>query len=114
VLGNGHAGCGKRSGETGRPKDRNRAPGRFHHRLFSRITTNWRGRPLETYQTIVNLIANTTTTTGLTVQCQLDPNLYPTKLKLTDAQKKAIPITRHHFHGEWNYTIHAQRPPQKE
>jgi transposase len=87
---------------------------KIEHRLFSRITTNWRGRPLETYQTVVNLIANTTTTTGLTIQCQLDPNLYPTKLKLTDAQKKAIPITRHHFHGEWNYTIHAPRPPQKE
>jgi transposase len=87
---------------------------KIEHRLFSRITTNWRGRPLETYQTIVNLIANTTTTTGLTVQCQLDPNLYPTKLKLTEEQKKAIPITRHDFHGEWNYTIHAPRPPQKE
>jgi transposase len=78
---------------------------KVEHRLFSRITLNWRGRPLETYQTVVNLIANTTTTTGLTVRCELDPNLYPTKIKLTSQQKGSIPITRHEFHGEWNYTI---------
>lgn len=78
---------------------------KIEHRLFSRITQNWRGRPLETYQTIVNLIANTTTTTGLTVRCELDPSLYPTKIKLTDQQKESIPLTRHLFHGDWNYTI---------
>jgi transposase len=78
---------------------------KIEHRLFSRITQNWRGRPLETYQTIVNLIANTTTTTGLTVRCELDPNLYPTKIKLTNPQKESIPLTRHFFHGDWNYTI---------
>jgi transposase len=78
---------------------------KIEHRLFSRITHNWRGRPLETYQTIVNLIANTTTATGLTVHCELDPNLYPTKIKLTDQQKESIPLSRHEFHGEWNYTI---------
>jgi transposase len=78
---------------------------KIEHRLFSRITQNWRGRPLETYQTIVNLIANTTTATGLTVRCELDPNLYPTKIKLTDQQKESIPLTRHLFHGDWNYTI---------
>ncbi len=81
---------------------------KIEHRLFSRITQNWRGRPLETYQTIVNLIANTTTTTGLTVRCELDPNLYATKIKLTDRQKASIPIVRHEFHGEWNYTIRPQ------
>jgi hypothetical protein len=78
---------------------------KIEHRLFSRITHNWRGRPLETYQTIVNLIANTTTVTGLTVRCELDPDLYPTKIKLTDRQKNSIPITRHLFHDDWNYTI---------
>ena len=78
---------------------------KIEHRLFSRITQNWRGRPLETYQTIVNLITNTTTTTGLIVRCELDPNLYPTKIKLTDQQKESIPLTRHLFHGDWNYTI---------
>jgi hypothetical protein len=81
---------------------------KIEHRLFSRITGNWRGRPLETYQTVVSLIANTTTVTGLTVRADLDLNLYPTKIKLTDQQKKSIPITRHDFHGNWNYTI--QRP----
>ena len=81
---------------------------KIEHRLFSRITHNWRGRPLETYQTIVNLIANTKTTTGLTVQCELDPNLYPTKIKLTAQQKKSIPLARHEFHGDWNYTITSQ------
>jgi Rhodopirellula transposase DDE domain len=83
---------------------------KIEHRLFSRITQNWRGRPLETYQTIVNLIASTTTTTGLTVRCELDPNLYPTKIKLTDQQKESIPLTRHLFHGDWNYTL---TPPIK-
>jgi hypothetical protein len=78
---------------------------KIEHRLFSRITQNWRGRPLETYQTIVNLITNTTAATGLTVHCELDPNLYPTKIKLTDQQKESIPLSRHEFHGEWNYTI---------
>jgi hypothetical protein len=81
---------------------------KIEHRLFSRITHNWRGRPLETYQTIVNLIANTTTATGLTVHCELDPNLYPTKIKLTSQQKESIPLNRHEFHGDWNYTIELQ------
>jgi Rhodopirellula transposase DDE domain len=64
---------------------------KIEHGVFSRITQNWRGRPLETYQTIVNLIANTTTATGLTVRCELDPNLYATKIKLTEQQKNSIP-----------------------
>jgi transposase len=80
---------------------------KIEHRLFSRITQNWRGRPLETYQSVVNLISNVTTTTGLTVRCELDPNLYPTKIKLTDKQKKSLPFTGHLFHGDWNYTITA-------
>ncbi len=75
------------------------------HRLFSRITANWRGRPLATFQTIVSLIANTTTTTGLTVRCELDPGDYPTKVKLTERDREKIPISRHEFHGDWNYTI---------
>lgn len=78
---------------------------KIEHRLFSRITGNWRGRPLETYQTVVSLIANTTTTTGLTVRADLDLNLYPTGIKPTVQQRKSIPITRHEFHGNWNYTI---------
>lgn len=78
---------------------------KIEHRLFSRITLNWRGRPLETFQTVVNLIANTTTNAGLTVRCELDTNLYPTKIKLTKRQREEIPLSRHEFHGEWNYTI---------
>ena len=78
---------------------------KIEHRLFSRITLNWRGRPLTTYQTIINLIANTTTTTGLTVRCALDPNLYPTKIKVTTQERKSIPLTRHKFQPNWNYTI---------
>jgi hypothetical protein len=84
---------------------------KIEHRLFSRITGNWRGRPLQTYQTIVNLITNTTTTTGLTVRCELDPNIYPTKITVTNQQRQSIPLTRHKFHGDWNYTI---RPPANE
>ena len=82
---------------------------KVEHRLFSRITGNWRGRPLTTYQTVVNLISNTKTRTGLVVRCELDPNIYPTKTKLTDEQKNAIPITRHDFHPDWNYTINKRQ-----
>jgi len=78
---------------------------KIEHRLFSRITLNWRGRPLETFQTVVNLIANTTTSTGLVVRCELDTNIYPTKIKITKEQREEIPLNRHEFHGEWNYTI---------
>ncbi|WP_018639943.1 ISAzo13-like element transposase-related protein, partial [Parafrankia elaeagni] len=78
---------------------------KIEHRLFSRITANWRGRPLTTFQTIVSLIANTTTTTGLTVRCELDPGDYPTKVKVTTQDRERIPINRHDFHGDWNYTI---------
>jgi len=82
---------------------------KIEHRLFSRITLNWRGRPLTTYQTIINLISNTTTRTGLVVQCELDPGIYPTKTTLTREQKEAIPITRHEFHPDWNYTINPRK-----
>jgi hypothetical protein len=78
---------------------------KIEHRLFSRITLNWRGRPLECYQTVVNLIANTTTKTGLTVRCRLDLTQYPIKIKVTDEEKVSIPIFRHEFHGDWNYDI---------
>ena len=63
----------------------------------------------ETYQTIVSLIANTATTTGLAVRADLDLNEYPTKIKLTKQQKVAIPIRRHEFHGDWNYTTDGRR-----
>ncbi len=87
---------------------------KIEHRLFSRIAHNRCGRPLETYQTIVNLIANTTTSTGLTVHCELDVNPYPTKIKFTDQQKKSIALTRHQFHGDWNYTIRPSSLDSRE
>jgi hypothetical protein len=78
---------------------------KIEHRLFSFITQNWRGRPLVSYQTIVQLIANTTTDTGLTVRSELDTNEYPSGIKITDAQIDALNLHRHDFHGDWNYTI---------
>jgi CO dehydrogenase/acetyl-CoA synthase gamma subunit (corrinoid Fe-S protein) len=74
--------------------------------LFSFISINWRGRPLTDYQVIVDTIAATTTKTGLTVEAVLDPGTYPTGVEISDAQLKAVPLTRHQFHGKWNYTIH--------
>jgi hypothetical protein len=82
---------------------------KIEHRLFSRITLNWRGRPLETYQTVVNLIASTTTKAGLAVRCQLDVSDYPTKIKITEQEKNSIPLVRHDFHGDWNYNIRPSR-----
>jgi hypothetical protein len=80
---------------------------RVEHRLFSFISINWRGRPLTDYQVIVETIAATRTRTGLTVEAVLDPGQYPTGVKVSDAEMKAIPISRHAFHGEWNYVIHS-------
>ena len=82
---------------------------KIEHRLFSRITLDWRGRPLETFQTVVNLIANTTTKTGLTVRAELDRDLYPTSIKLTATEIQAIPITRNEFHSAWK----LHHPPTK-
>jgi len=83
---------------------------KIEHRLFSFITQNWRARPLVSYQTIVQLIAATTTDTGLKVQCEIDPNTYPAGVKVTDTEMDAIAIQRHEFHGDWNYTIRPQHP----
>jgi len=82
---------------------------KIEHRLFSFITKNWRARPLESLEVIVNLIANTTTRTGLTVKAALDTNAYPTKIKVTDEQLARVRLKRHDFHGEWNYTVSPQR-----
>ncbi len=84
---------------------------KIEHRMFNFITFNWRGRPLTSYATIVDLIANTTTSTGLTLCAEHDPAAYPTGVKVTDRQMKqsvAPALTRHEFHGEWNYSI---QPP---
>jgi len=78
---------------------------KIEHRLFSQITMNWRGRPLKTHQVIVDLIASTTTATGLTVHCTLDTGQYPTGTSYTAADVDALPLRRHDFHGDWNYTL---------
>jgi hypothetical protein len=78
---------------------------KIEHRLFSQITLNWRGRPLTSHQIIVDLIGATRTATGLTVRAELDTGTYPTGITYTKKQVDALPITRHDFHGEWNYTI---------
>lgn len=83
---------------------------KIEHRLFSFISKNWRGRPLTDYRTIVELIGATTSTTGLTVRCQLDENLYPPGIKVSDQEMAGLNILRHHFHGEWNYSINPRKP----
>ena len=85
---------------------------KVEHRLFSFISINWRGRPLTDYQVIVETIAATTTKTGLTVEAVLDEGTYPTGVKISNAQVKAVPLTRQQFHGEWNYTVHSGPIPQ--
>jgi hypothetical protein len=78
---------------------------KIEHRLFSFITQNWRGRPLVSYLTIVQLIAATTTDTGLKVKCEIDTNNYPKGVKVEDHEMAALNIHWHEFHSEWNYTI---------
>ena len=85
---------------------------KIEHRLFSHISMNWRGRPLESLQTIIDLIGATTTTTGLTVQAQLDPNEYTKGIEVTAEQMHSIKLQPDKWHGEWNYTI-KPRPTDK-
>ena len=84
---------------------------KIEHRLFSFITINWRGKPLRSYRTIVQLIAATTTQTGLKVRAELDENKYPKGIKVSNAQLASVNLSPHAFHGEWNYTI---TPRQKK
>ena len=78
---------------------------KIEHRLFSFISSNWRGEPLRDYETIVNLIARTTTAKGLKVTCRLDRRKYPTGRKITDEEMKQVNMKPDRFHGEWNYVI---------
>ena len=78
---------------------------RIEHRLFAFITQNWRGKPLVSHQVIVQLIANTTTTTGLTVACRLDKASYEKGIKVSDTEMAALNLHPDAFHGEWNYTF---------
>ena len=85
---------------------------RIEHRLWSAVSTNWRGRPLVSHEVVVELIGATTSRTGLKVKAQLDTGTYPTGIQVTDEQLAAVPVKPHTFHGEWNYTIGGRRPPQ--
>ena len=78
---------------------------KIEHRLFSFITMNWRGRPLRTYETVVNLIGSTTTRAGLVVRASVDHRPYPTGKRVSKQEMKALSIERDAFHGDWNYVI---------
>ena len=80
------------------------------HRLFCHITQTWRGKPLTSRETVVDLIASTTTRTGLTVRCELDTRDYPKGIKVSDAEMMALNIKGDAFHPEWNYTISPRAP----
>jgi transposase len=87
---------------------------KIEHRLFSHITMNWRGRPLASHEVVVNTIAATTTRTGLKVHAELDTSTYETGVRVTGAQMKALPLERHDWHGDWNYTLQPRdydQPP---
>jgi len=83
---------------------------KIEHRLFSFISSNWRGEPLRDYETIVHLISRTTTAMGLKVTCRLDRRKYPIGLKVTDEEMKRVNLERDKFHGDWNYTIRPISP----
>ena len=82
---------------------------KIEHRMFCFITKNWRGRPLTSHQTIVELISNTATDTGLIVRAALDENEYETGIKISDEELSQVRLKRSEFHGEWNYTIRHRK-----
>src|SRR5258708_4541597 len=81
---------------------------KIEHRLFSYISINWRGKPLTSFETVIELIAHTTTRQGLTVTAVKDTNSYPTGIKVSDEDLASLSIVREPFHGDWNYTIQPQ------
>ena len=85
---------------------------KIEHRLFSYISSNWRGQPLVSLAVIVNLIGATRTAAGLRVRCELDRGAYPKGHDVTDAQMAALNLVPHRFHGDWNYTLHPTRRRQ--
>lgn len=78
---------------------------KIEHRMFSHITKNWRGRPLESHEVVVSLIANTTTRTGLKIRAELDQRTYARGIEVSSKEVEALPIEYHEFHGNWNYTV---------
>jgi hypothetical protein len=83
---------------------------KIEHRLFAWISQNWRGKPLTSYAVILTLIASTRTEAGLTVQCQLDTNTYPTGLTVSKEALATVALVPDAFHGEWNYIILPRFP----
>jgi len=81
---------------------------KIEHRLFSAISMNWRGRPLTSYEVMVELIGSTTTSTGLKVHAEHDTGSYPKGIEVSDEELAAVPLKPHKFHGEWNYTVTPQ------
>jgi hypothetical protein len=78
---------------------------KIEHRLFSYISQNWRGKPLISYELIINLISSTKTTTGLEIKCDIDTNSYEKGIKVSDEEMNQINIEKDDFHGDWNYKI---------
>jgi transposase len=87
---------------------------KIEHRLFSFISLNWQGQPLVSYETVVNLIGATRTKTGLRVKATLDPKMYPTGIKISDAAMAQLYLTPHDVHPQWNYTLHPRSPAGKK
>lgn len=87
---------------------------KVEHRLFSFVTINWRGKPLTSYRTIVELVAGTTTETGLRVQAEWDHGYYPTGVEVTNEQLAAVPLAGHEWHPEWNYDLSPKRRRQRQ
>ena len=84
---------------------------KIEHRLFCHITQNWRGQPLESHATVIELIANTTIKTGLKVECALDEQTYEKRIRINDKMRQ-LAIEGDAFHPEWNYTIKPRNPKQ--
>ena len=82
---------------------------RIEHRLFSHISINWRGKPLTSHEVIIQLIAATTTRSGLRVTAQADPGLYPDRIKVTDEEMAQLALVRSDFHGDWNYALRPRK-----
>jgi hypothetical protein len=87
---------------------------KIEHKLFCHITQTWRGKPLTSREAVVELIASTTTKTGLTVRCELDTRTYPKGIKVSDAEMATLNIKGDTFHPEWNYTISPRVPTLKQ
>jgi transposase len=82
---------------------------KIEHRLFCHITQNWRGKPLTSFETVVNLIGRTRTTRGLRVKARLDKKQYPTGVEITKAEMKRLALRKDDFHGDWNYLLEPRR-----